>query len=156
LRLGASFSWASGIPRTSMLAHPLYQNSGEIPGINPTYAYWADPGTGAELRKTKTLGTALADPDILPFGGPFLFSYDPVKRGNLGRRPHPAPLHLHGDYPIPPRQPKLPGTLDLLNRPQRQEPPLYDADAELTAGVPHPAFLKPQPARVRAARRCRR
>ena len=149
LRLGANFSWASGVPRTSMLAHPSYQNSGEIPGINPTYAYWADPGNSGNpanfvLRKTKSLGAALADPESGPFGGgPFLFSYDPVKRGNLGRTPDLVTLDLHGDYPIQFGKTKLSVMLDVFNVFQSQEATLYDDNVELTAGVTDPDFLKP-------------
>jgi carboxypeptidase family protein len=149
LRLGANFSWASGVPRTSMLAHPIYQNSGEIPGINPTYAYWADPGNSGNpatfvLRKTKSLGAALADPEGAPFGGgPFLFSYDPVKRGNLGRTPDLVTLDLHGDYPVQFGKSKLTVMLDVFNIFQSQEATLYDDNVELTAGVTDPDFLKP-------------
>ena len=149
LRLGANFSWASGVPRTSMLAHPSYQNSGEIPGINPTYAYWADTGGIGDpadfvLRKTKSLGTALADPESGPYGGgPFLFSYDPVKRGNLGRTPDLVTLDLHGDYPIQFGKTKLSVMLDVFNVFQSQEATLYDDNVELTAGVTDPDFLKP-------------
>ena len=148
LRLGANFSWASGVPRTSMLAHPIYQNSGEIPGINPVYAYWADPvgnqtPSDYVLRKTKSLGAALADPQLRPFGGPFLFSYDPVKRGNLGRTPDLVTLDLHGDYPIQFAKSKLTVMLDVFNIFQSQEATLYDDNIELTAGVTDPDFLKP-------------
>ena len=142
LRLGANFSWASGVPRTSMLAHPLYQNSGEIPGINPTYAYWADPGGGPPvLRKTKSLSAALADAQGI--GNPFLFSYDPVKRGNLGRTPDLVTLDLHGDYPFEFRETKLIVMLDVFNVFHSQEATLYDDNIELTAGVTDPDFLKP-------------
>src|SRR6266581_609686 len=148
LRLGANFSWASGVPRTSMLAHPIYQNSGEIPGINPTYAYWADPGltnnpANFVLRKTKSLGTALADPELRPFGGPFLFTYDPVKRGNLGRTADLVTLDLHGDYPIQFGKSKMTVMLDVFNIFQSQEATLYDDNVELVAGVTDPDFLKP-------------
>ena len=88
--MGASFSWASGVPRTSLLAHPIYQNGGEIPGINPVYAYWADPdvapgcdssmGAACALVKTSSLATALSDPNAE--SSPFLYSYTAVKRGN--------------------------------------------------------------------------
>ncbi len=141
LRVGANFSWASGVPRTSMLAHPIYQNSGEIPGINPTYAYWADPGSGYELRKTKSLSSALSDPDGSGFI--FLYDYDPVKRGNLGRTPDLVTLDLHGDYPITFGKTKLTLVLDVFNVFKSQEPTLFDDNVELTAGVTDPDFLKP-------------
>ncbi len=145
LRLGANFSWASGVPRTSMLAHPIYQNSGEIPGINPTYAYWADPGGSCGgpciLKTTNSLGSALSDVDAQ--SNPFLFSYDPVKRGNLGRTPDLVTLDLHGDYPIQFGKSKLTVMLDVFNVFQSQEATLYDDNVELTAGVTDPDFLKP-------------
>ncbi len=142
LRVGASFSWATGVPRTSLLAHPIYQNSGEIPGINPVYAYWADPGTGAELRKTKSLSDALKDTDRLPFGGPFLFSYDPVSRGNLGRTPDVVTLDLGVDYPFQMSKSKLTLRLDLFNVFKTQEVTAFNDNVELTAGVTDPDFLK--------------
>src|SRR5262245_13986451 len=149
LRLAANFSWAPGVPRTSMLAHPIYQNSGEIPGINPTYAYWADPGNTGNpanfvLRKTKSLSAALADPESGPFGGgPFLFSYDPVTRGNLGRTPDLVTLDLHGDYPFQFGKSRVTVMLDVFNVFHSQEATLYDDNIELTAGVTDPDFLKP-------------
>ena len=141
LRVGANFSWASGVPRTSMLAHPIYQNSGEIPGINPTYAYWADPGTGQVLTKTKSLSSALSDPDAV--SAIFLYDYDPVKRGNLGRTPDLVTLDLHGDYPVTFGKTKLTLILDVFNAFKTQEPTLFDDNIELIAGVTDPDFLKP-------------
>ena len=142
LRVGANFSWSSGVPRTSLLAHPIYQNSGEIPGINPTYAYWADPGGGAELRKTKNLSAALSDVDAVS-GLIFLYDYDPVKRGNLGRTPDLVTLDLHGDFPVTFGKTKLSFMLDVFNVFRSQEPTAFDDNIELTAGVTDPDFLKP-------------
>ncbi|MEK7799207.1 MAG: hypothetical protein AAB297_05220, partial [Acidobacteriota bacterium] len=146
LRVGANFSWASGVPRTSMLAHPIYQNSGEIPGINPTYAYWADPvglGNSADyvLAKTKNLNTALTDTSAVT--GIFLYDYDPAPRGNLGRTPDLVTLGLHGDYTVTIGKTKLTFILDISNVFQSQEPTLFDDNVELTAGVTDPDFLKP-------------
>src|SRR5262249_36088531 len=97
----------------------------------------------AELRKTKSLGSALADPEILPFGGPFLYSYDPVKRGNLGRTPDLVTLDLHCDYPFALDKSKLTLMVDVFNVFHNQEPTLFDDNIELTAGVTDPDFLKP-------------
>jgi outer membrane receptor for ferrienterochelin and colicin len=138
LRVGANFSWASGVPRTSMLAHPIYQNSGEIPGINPVYAYW---NTGGTLTKTSSLSSALADPNSA--SNPFLFSYTPVNRGNLGRTPDLVTLDLHGDFPITLGKTKLSVMLDIFNVFRTQEPTAFDDNIELTAGVTDPDFLKP-------------
>ncbi|OLE67750.1 MAG: hypothetical protein AUG09_00890 [Acidobacteria bacterium 13_1_20CM_2_68_7] len=147
LRLGANFSWTGGVPRTSLLAHPIYQNSGEIPGINPTYAYWADPVGGGNpanfiLRKSKNLSAALTDPDSVT-GAIFLYSYDPVKRGNLGRTPDLVTLDLHGDYPINFGKTKMTLMLDVFNLFQSQEATGFEDTVELTAGVTDPDFLKP-------------
>jgi hypothetical protein len=145
LRLGANFSWSSGVPRTSLLAHPIYQNSGEIPGINPTYAYWACPGGGCaptELRKTKNLSAALSDPDATT-GAIFLYSYDPVKRGNLGRTPDLVNFDVHADYPFDFGKSKVTLMLDVFNLFQTQEATAFEDTVELTAGVTDPDFLKP-------------
>ncbi len=142
LRLGANFSWTGGVPRTSLLAHPIYQNPGEIPGINPTYAYWADPGGGPILRKTKNLSAALADPQSVT-GAIFLYSYDPVKRGNLGRTPDFVTLDVHADYPIDFGKSKMTFMLDVFNLFQSQEATAFEDTVELTAGVTDPDFLKP-------------
>jgi hypothetical protein len=143
IRVGANFSWSSGVPRTSFLAHPIYQNDGEIPGIKPVYAYWADPGSGNELRTTSNLGDALADPDRQPFGGPFLFSYTPVKRGNLGRTSDLVTLDLHADYPLQTGKTRINFMLDIFNVFQTQEVLTFVDTIELQAGVPDPDFLKP-------------
>jgi hypothetical protein len=141
LRLGANFSLSSGTPRTSMLAHPIYQNSGEIPGIDPVYAYWVDPGSGLELRRTNNLSQALSDPDAIS-GFVWLDSYTPVKRGNLGRTPANVTLDLHADYPLQVGKSTLTFMLDVFNVFQSQEALTYNDNVELTAGVTDPDFLK--------------
>ena len=144
LRVGANFSWASGIPRTSMLAHPVYQNGGEIPGINPVYAYWIDvTGDGAadQLRTTKGLAAALSDPQAVT--SPFLKSYTPVERGNLGRTAGVTTLDLHADYPLAIGRTELVFMADVFNLFNDQEPLRFDDNIEITAGVPDPDFLKP-------------
>ncbi len=37
LELGGAMQWQSGVPRTPLLAHPNYQNAGELPGQDPQY-----------------------------------------------------------------------------------------------------------------------
>jgi hypothetical protein len=153
LRLGANFSWASGVPRTSLLAHPIYQNGGEIPGISPVYAYWSDgdalntgcdsgDATPCTLATTSNLGTALADPNNA-IGTVFLKSYTPVKRGNLGRTPGFANLDLHADYPLDIGKTRLSLMLDVFNIFGMQEVTAFDDFVELGAGVTDPDFLKP-------------
>ncbi len=153
LRVGASFSWASGVPRTSLLAHPSYQNAGEIPGINPVYAYWADAdaattgcdssdGTPCTLMTTTSLANALSDPNNV-IQAAFLKSYTPVGRGNLGRTPDLVTLDLHGDYPFTFGKTTLRLALDVFNVFQSQEVTAFDDNVELRAGVTDPDFLKP-------------
>ena len=142
LRVGANFSWASGVPRTSLLAHPIYQNSGEIPGINPEYAYWADDGGGGlELRRTTSLKEALNDPDSLT--GVFLSGYEPVERGNLGRTPDLVTFDLHADYPLAFGGSTLRLFVDVFNAFQSQEATAFVDTVELTAGVADADFLRP-------------
>jgi len=142
LRLGANLSWSSGFPRTSMLAHPIYQNAGEVPGIDPIYAYWVDDGTGTlTLATTNNLATALADPNAA--SNIFLRSYTPVKRGNLGRTPDLWTLDLHADYPIAVGKTSLSVMFDVFNVTDEKTVTNYDDNIELTAGVTDPDFLQP-------------
>jgi len=143
LRVGANLSWISGVPRTSLLAHPVYQNSGEIPGIDPVYAYWADDGGGSlELRTTPDLSVALTDPDAFS-GRVFLYSYTPVKRGNLGRTPGLVTLDLHADYPIQFGKSRLSLMIDVFNALGSQDATGYVDTVEFSAGVTDPDYLKP-------------
>jgi len=130
------------VPRTSLLAHPIYQNSGEIPGKDPVYGYWADPGTGPIVRTTNSLSTALNDPDALNPGGVFLQSYTPVKRGNLGRTPSTATLDLHADYPLHFEKSQLSLMFDVFNVMNSQKATGFDDNVEITAGVTDPDYGK--------------
>jgi hypothetical protein len=144
LRLGGNVTWSTGFPRTSMLAHPIYQNAGEVPGIDPIYGYWADDGTGTGnlvLRTTGNLSSALTDPNAA--SNIFLRSYTPVERGNLGRTPDFATLDLHADYPIDIGRSSLRIMLDVFNATNRKTVTSYDDNVELTAGVTDPDFLSP-------------
>jgi hypothetical protein len=142
LRLGANLSWSSGFPRTSMLAHPIYQNAGEVPGIDPIYSYWVDDGTGTlTLASTNNLATALADPNAA--SNIFLSSYTPVKRGNLGRTPDLWTLDLHADYPIAIGKTSLSVMFDVFNVTDEDTVTNYNDNIELTAGVTDPDFLQP-------------
>jgi hypothetical protein len=144
LRLGANLSWHSGTPRTSLLAHPIYFNSGEIPGIDPTYAYWADDGLGSlELRTTANLTTALTDPDATRPGAVFLESYTPVKRGNLGRTPSVTTLDLHADYPFALNKTTLRVFLDVFNVFDSAATTSYIDTVELSSAVSDPDFGRP-------------
>ncbi len=89
--VGGSMNWMSGTPRTPLLAHPIYQNAGELPGLNPVYAWYSDPGGGPVLVTGPSTGPA-SDPNFV--AGPFLFDYDNVGRGALGRTPDIATFDL--------------------------------------------------------------
>jgi len=147
LRVGANFSYSSGVPRTSLLAHPSYQNAGEIPGVNPVYAYWADPiGNGVPadyiLRSTSSLKDALSDPQNVQ-QSVFLKSYTPVKRGNLGRTPGLTDIDLHADYPVAIGKGTMRVMLDVFNVLDRLSVTSFDDDVELRAGVTDPDYLSP-------------
>jgi len=160
VRVGASFNWASGTPRTSLLAHPLYENSGEIPGIDPVYAYWSGCnsaiGSPCVLSKTRSLAAALSDSEAA--SSPFLFSYTSVKRGNLGRIPDYTTLDLHADYPLVAGKFTYHFMADVFNVFNEQQVTRFDDNIELQAGVPDPDFLKPteyqSPRTWRLALRC--
>ena len=147
IRVGASVSYSSGVPRTSLLAHPSYQNAGEIPGIDPVYAYWADPVGNANpadyiLRSTGSLKAALSDPQNVQ-QTVFLKSYTPVTRGNLGRTPGLTDINLHADYPVTLARGTMRVMLDVFNVFDRQSVTSFDDDVELRAGVTDPDFLRP-------------
>ncbi len=147
LRVGANFSYTSGVPRTSLLAHPSYQNAGEIPGIDPVYAYWADPVGNANpsdyvLRTTPSLQAALSDLENVT-QSVFLKSYTPVRRGNLGRTPGQTNIDLHADYPVQFSKSNLRLMLDVFNVLDRQTVVSFDDDIELRAGVTDPDFGQP-------------
>jgi len=141
LTLGANFSWQSGVPRTSLLAHPIYGNAGEIPGIDPIYAYWADDGGGGlELRSTGDLASAFVDPDAISPGFVFLRSYTPVKRGNLGRTPDIVTVDLHADYPFAFDKSNMRLFVDVFNVFDSKPVVQYVDTLELSAGVSDPNY----------------
>ena len=147
VRLGANFSYSSGVPRTSLLAHPSYQSAGEIPAIDPVYAYWADPVGNDNpadyiLRSTGSLKDALSDPQNVQ-QTVFLKSYTPVTRGNLGRTPGLTDIDLHADYPVTLARGTMRVMLDVFNVFDRQSVTSFDDDVELRAGVTDPDFLRP-------------
>ena len=74
-----TFKWQSGQVRTPQLAHPVYQNSGEVPGFDPQYYFFDTNGDGfADLKVLK--------------------SYSPADRGSLGRLPDDATWDLKLGY----------------------------------------------------------
>jgi hypothetical protein len=129
------------VPRTSLLAHPIYLNSGEIPGIDPVYGYWADDGGGGlELRSTASLSSALNDVDAINPGVVFLRSYTPAKRGNLGRTPDILTLDLHGDYPLAVGKTQMRLFMDVFNVFDQKPVTQYVDTVEMSSGVTDPNY----------------
>ena len=98
LRFGAALNVSAGTPRTPLLAHPngFYQNSGEVPGQNPTYYWYSDPTLNPLLTPCGSTycfqkGSAddfFADPGAYAVGSwafPHLYTYSQAGRGSLGR-----------------------------------------------------------------------
>jgi len=148
LTLGAAFTWESGVPRTPLLAHPIYINAGELPGSNPTYGWWSlgddplvpGPCDGAlffNRGSASDFGNDVCFVQVLPM----LVDYERVGRGALGRTPDIARFDLslgwrkslgkRGDFTIS-------GTV--FNVFGFREVELLDDDVELTAGTPNNDF----------------
>lgn len=140
LSLGAAASWQSGIPRTPLLAHPNYQNSGEIPGIDPTYFWWSDHGAGPVLEKGSS-NKFFSDADSL-MTVPVLYNYKDCGRGCFGRTPEEVNVDLHAGYRFRIGDTDLNLAVDVFNAFNRQKPIAYDDNVETTAGIPDVDFLK--------------
>lgn len=131
---GGIFTWQSGIPRTALLAHPNYQNSGEIPGQDPVYVAPVDSNDDGVLD-TWVTGARVV-------GETFLFDYTDAPRGSLGRTPELATLDVHLGYRRAIKDTSLKVTLDVLNIFNAQEVATLNDNVELTASVPDPTFNK--------------
>ncbi len=138
--LGGAFNWQSGIPRTPLLAHPNYQNAGEIPGQNPTYFWWSDTGEGLALRKG-TSTQFFNDPNTV-MATPVLYNYEDCTRGCFGRTPAQVNLDLRAGYRMKIGDTNLDLGIDVFNVLNRQKATGYDDNVESTAGIPDPDFLK--------------
>jgi len=138
--IGAGFNWQSGTPRQPLLAHPSYQNGGEIPGLNPVYAWWTDTGT-LELA-TGTAEEYRNDPDAA--SGKFLYDYKKITRGYLGRTPDIMTLDLNFSYPIKfSDDSQLNLMLSIFNVFNNQQARAYDDFVESIAGIANPDYLTP-------------
>jgi carboxypeptidase family protein/TonB-dependent receptor-like protein len=142
--IGGGFNWQSGVPRQPFLAHPSYQNPGEIPGISPVYAWWHDnngDGTADELF-TGTGAEFLNDPDAVTTL--FLYDYKRVKRGYLGRTPDIVTFDVSFNYPIKfSNDSALNLRLSIFNLFNNQEARGFDDNVESIAGIGNPDFLTP-------------
>lgn len=133
--LGGIFNWASGVARTALLAHPNYQNAGEIPGQDPLYLAPGDTD-GDGTVDSWVLGDR-GDP-----GNFFLGDYSDAPRGSLGRTPDLATIDLHFGYSRAIKDTRLKLTLDVTNLFNAQESNAFNDNVELTAGSPDPTFGK--------------
>jgi hypothetical protein len=149
---GASVNWAKGTPRTSMLAHPNYQNAGEIPGLDPIYAWWSESdqatleGLGANVVNCQD-GLCLAngpieleqsDPGV--FSGFFLYDFTKVKRGNLGRTPDTLNVDLLVNWVRKLKMGDLQLGVAVLNAFNQQDAITYNDNVERQAGIPDPDY----------------
>ncbi len=121
--IGGGFHWQSGVPRTPLLAHPNYQNGGELPGQDPRYFVY--DGTQWVLQ---------------PGSGDFLGAYTDAPRGSLGRTPDIGTLDLHLGYKHQIKNTNLKVTLDIFNIFNNQEVALLDDEVEYIANVPNANF----------------
>jgi hypothetical protein len=156
LNLGAALNIAAGTPRTPLLAHPngFYQNSGEVPGINPVY-YWysttnagtACPGFDACL----TTGTALdffndagAQIPGASWNFPHLYTYTQAKRGFTGRTSVQPSLDLSLSWQRKfSRWATFGVGATVFNVLNFRETNTFDDNVELQAGVTDPDYGKP-------------
>lgn len=122
--------WQSGTPRTPLLAHPTYLNSGEIPGQDPLYGVY-DEDLGQWVTQPAT--------------GLFLYDYTDSPRGSLGRLPDFASIDLHAGYTAKfSKGMNLKLTLDVFNLFNIQEPNAIDDIVEVTTQIPNVNFNKIQ------------
>lgn len=161
INVGAAFTWQSGIPRTPLLAHPNYQNAGEIPGRDPVYFWWTgqDDGTGNPIPGSVQLAkgpstdffntpqitdTANCQPgqQCSLMATPVLFDYTDCKRGCSGRTSDEATLDLHLGYTWKIKDTSLDFGLDVFNVFDTQEPNSFNDNVESTAGIPDPDFQR--------------
>ncbi len=147
LTVGGAFSWQSGAPRQPFLAHPVYQNSGEIPGTEPVYAWWTDTDASGDVSAGDTLAKGSAeefhnDPDAL--SNLFLFDYRRIRRGFLGRTPDIVTVDVRVNYPIKfGYKYQLNLMFDIFNLVNNQQARDFDDNVESLAGITNPDFLTP-------------
>ncbi|HEV8335792.1 MAG TPA: TonB-dependent receptor [Candidatus Polarisedimenticolia bacterium] len=153
--IGGGFNWQSGTPRTPQLAHPhaLYQNSGELPGLEPVYAWWLD-SDGDDTADTLDRGKSSeffalpkCSSSLVPGctkSNLFLVDYKHVPRGLLGRNPDIVTIDVHFGYPVKfGEKSQLNLSFDVFNVFNNQEARRFDDNVESTAGVGNPDFLTP-------------
>ncbi len=126
--------WQSGKLRTPLVAHPMYQNSGEIPGTNPAYYL------------ISWYGSSYADSAVLK-------DYDEAHRGDLGHVESAPTLDAQLAYEWPLGKSTLRASLLINNFFNRNAVTGYDDDVETQTGIPNPFYGSPlavhDPRRVR-------
>lgn len=149
VEVGGILNWQSGRPRTPMLAHPNYQNAGELPGRDPLYYSWdtsLNNGQGGWLLAENCPDSSY---------GCFLGAYTDAPRGYLGRMPDLSTIDLHFGYGRNIGKTHMKVSLDVSNLFNAQEVQNYNDDAETAAAVKDPEYLKilgyQQPRSVRLA-----
>jgi len=162
--LGGRFNWQSGVPRTPLLAHPNYQNAGEIPGTDPVYFWYtstgyslADPNCGVILDPddpnpndpaqqycfaTGTGNDFANDPGVHGLT-PILYTYTDSPRGSLGRTPDIATFDVHANYPIKIGKTDLELSATVFNLFNQQAITYQNDQVEATAGLGDPDFNRP-------------
>jgi len=142
--IGGAMNWQSGTPRQPYLAHPSYQNAGEIPGLNPVYAWWSDTDADGDADVlTQGSGNDFHN-DPTAVSGLFLYDYKKVKRGYLGRTPDIVTFDVNFSYPIKfGTKSQLNIALAVFNLFNNQEARQFDDNVESIAGITDPDFLTP-------------
>lgn len=124
LNVAATLKWSTGKPRTPFLAHPNYQNPGEIPGVNPAYY-------GFDLNNDG-------------YGDLFLLrDYEARGRGSNGRTPSIATLDAKLGYAWNLGKGRLDVDLLVKNLFNNTTVTAYDDFVETTAGVLNPPYGTP-------------
>lgn len=164
--IGGRVSVRSGQPNFPLLAHPVYLNSGEIPGINPVYWFLVDADTNGDSI-SDGLGVFRASDASLPYptgdtsqdldgdgvndtvvgtaysAGPQLYSYDAVERDHFGRTATTVTLDLHGSYEWKAGKGLFTVLVDVFNVFNEQEVFSFDKNIETGGSFPNPNFQNP-------------
>ena len=129
LSAAVTFKWSSGTLRTPYLAHPNYQNAGEIPGNNPQYY---------KLDTTGPLGVPDGYADFF-----LLKDYTAVQRGADGRNPDTALWDIKFAYKWNLGKSALDFSVLVQNIFNDTHYDSYDQFVENSTGVTNPSFGQP-------------
>jgi len=132
LEVGGAIQWQSGVPRTALLAHPIYLNAGELPGQDPifqSFDYEANEWTYGPC-----------DAFSAATGQCFVGDYTDAPRGSIGRTPDFATMDLHLGYNLKISDTNLKFVLDVRNMWNAQEATSLDDAVESQAAILNPNF----------------